>query len=217
MTPEPPPVVFSLTETSATPTPAALTEAAARAAERLARRQARQPLLDDFRRILAAANDPVLDTGARLEHLLALHTLIIPQLFEELLEDTPNEARSVVAARTLAAARDMAQLLLRKRESEAAAEFSVRNPKVQVVFGWLIELFHTVTVRHTTNDGLIANIFGDLTNELAGWEDRVERRLRATPVRLLKTLDSPFVETLREQLADAAKEAPAHDPATPAT
>lgn len=179
--------------------------------EQRKREQARQQL-DNFREAVRAANDTTLTTSERLERLLALNAQIIPTLMEEVLSAAPNEARSVAASRAIMAVRDMANLVVKKHETETADAFNPRSPRLQVVFGWFIELLHDIVRKHTGDDVLVSSVFNDLAAELGGWEDKVERRLKGVSQKALGTLSSPFTEDFKTRLRQGATDNAPRDP-----
>lgn len=172
-------------------------------AERL--RDARERLAQ-FRQELSTILDPSLTTTQRLERLISMQVQVLPSLMEDLLLGAQNETRSVVASRTMQAMRDISSLVTKKHDVENEDTFNARSPKVRAVFGWLIELFHDILRKHTDDEILISNVFNDFANQLAGWEDRTERKLKGIPSRLLGELETPFTADFYEKVKSAESE-----------
>lgn len=170
------------------------------------RRQAAQARLDQFRTELTTILDPTLTTTQRLERLLAMQVQVLPSLMEDLLMGAQSETRSVVASRTMQAMRDMSAIITKKHDVESEDTFNAKSPKVRAVFGWLIELFHDILRKHTDDEIVISNVFNDFANQLAGWEERTERKLKGIPARLLGELETPFTADFYEKVKSAETE-----------
>jgi hypothetical protein len=172
------------------------------------RRRIGQERLTAFRGDLTSILDVQLSTTQRLERLLTLQVQVLPALMEDLLLGAQDETRSIVASRTMQAMRDMASIITKKHDVENEDTFNARSPKLRAVFGWLIELFHDILIKHTDDEIFISNVFGDFANQLAGWEDRTERKLKGIPTRLLNEIENPFIADFYEKIKAADKELP---------
>lgn len=156
------------------------------------RRQAAQARLEEFRAEISSLLNSDLTTPQRLERIISMQVRVLPELMEELLFGAQTETRSMIASRTMQAMRDISSIITKKHDVEAVDQFNARSPKVRAVLGWLIELFHEILTKHTEDEILVSNVFNDFANQLAGWEERTERRLRGVPTRLLSELESPL-------------------------
>lgn len=174
--------------------------------EEAERRRVALERLDSFRNELTTILDPTLTTTQRLERLLSMQVQVLPALMEDLLLGAQSETRSVVASRTMQAMRDMSAIITKKHDVENEDTFNARSPKVRAVFGWLIELFHDILRKHTEDEILISNVFNDFANQLAGWEDRTERKLKGIPSRLLGELETPFTADFYEKVKSAEQQ-----------
>lgn len=143
-----------------------------------------------------------LTASQRIEKLLAINSTIIMGLLKEALGDEPDLDRSTVLGRALTAVKDTVGILKSKSELESVDSFNPRSPKFGIVFGWFIELVHRVLSQHT-DETIVANFFNDLVSELSGWEDRIERQFKGVAGKALASMQSPFVDEVKEHIKDA--------------
>lgn len=143
-----------------------------------------------------------LTASQRIEKLLAINSTIIMGLLKEALGDEPDLDRSTVLGRALTAVKDTVTIIKTKGEMESVDSFNPRSPKFGIVFGWFIELVHRVLSGHA-DETVVANFFNDLVSELSGWEDRIERQFKGVAGKALASMQSPFVDEVKEHIKDA--------------
>lgn len=181
-------------------------DARAERAERKRLKAARAESMKDIRAQLDALKDSTLAPTARIEQLMRLQSSIMVPLLEEVLSETPDVDRSVVCARALTAVRDTVAMVAKKHDLDSQDDFNPNSPKFQVAFGWFIDLVHRVLQANVPDETLVHNVFNDLQNELAGFEDALTRRLRGVTARSYAAFESPFVADWRERLRQTAIE-----------
>ncbi len=152
-----------------------------------------------IREQLRTLNSPGLTAPERIERLLGLSVSLMLPLFGEALSEVPDMNRSAACARALTALKDTVAIVAKRHELETTDAFNPRSPKFTVVFGWFIELVHRILCQHA-DDTTVANFFNDLSGELTGWEDRIERQLKGVAAKSLANLPSPFTQDFLERL-----------------
>jgi hypothetical protein len=152
---------------------------------------------------LRTLNSSDLTTSERIERLLSLNFSLMLPLFGEALSEIPDMNRSAACARAMTALKDTVAIVAKRHELETTDAFNPRSPKFTVVFGWFVELVHRTLCQHA-DDTTVANVFNDLSGELTGWEDRIERQLKGVAAKTLATLPSPFTQDFLERLQATA-------------
>lgn len=140
-----------------------------------------------------------LNFSAKMDNLLKMNGLVIPELFRELTSAMPNLDKSNIASKVIGAVKDTGQILIKKREIESTEEINPNSPKFQLVFGWIIELFNMILEKQDLKPIQINNIFNDLSLELVGWEDKVLRRLKGLSSKALDKIENPLIDKLKNK------------------
>jgi hypothetical protein len=135
----------------------------------------------------------------RLDSILKVNSLIIPLLFSEMLSDSPDIYRSMVASKVITAIKETGKLLIKKREIELVDEINLNSPKFQLVFGWFLEVINGVLKKQGMNELQLNSIFQELSLELSDWEDRVMKKLKGLSSKALDEIENPFLKTLKEK------------------
>lgn len=150
-------------------------------------------------RILVELRDPDASFQQRLDKLVEVQSLIMPQLVAEIFATRPNVGRSVIISRTAMAIRDISNMIIKKREAEVADDLNPYSPKFQASFGWIIELFYMVVAKQGLDQIQISNLFNDLATELVGWEDKLDKRLKGVSSKALDQLNNPFLDDFKQK------------------
>lgn len=144
--------------------------------------------------------NPETDYKSKLDAIAMMQSSIIPALFAEMASKFPNTDRSLVAARSVIALKEMGRVLMERKAADAAEEIDPHSPKFQMVIGWFIELLHEVMVKEGTDPILINNVFNTLANALVGWEDVVSKKLKGVSAKALANVTNPFTEEFLEKV-----------------
>lgn len=157
--------------------------------------------LELIKKCLKAIMGPDLSFNQKMDKILEVNTLVIPELFREFTSSMPSVDKSMVGVRILSAIKDLSSIILKKREAEMAEEINPNSPKFQLIFSWFIEVLNAVLERQGLDIIQINNIFNDLSSELNGWEDKIIKRLRGVSAKALDQVKNPLVEKIdKEQI-----------------
>jgi hypothetical protein len=137
-----------------------------------------------------------LPLGDKMDKILEVNAIIIPELFREFSSSMPSIDKSMIGSRILSAVKDMSGVLLKKRETEVSEEVNPNSPKFQAIFVWFIEVFKMVLDRQGLDTIQINNIFSDLSTELTGWEERISKRLKGLSVKALDEVKNPLLNNV---------------------
>lgn len=150
--------------------------------------------LDTIKHCLKDMMGQSLSFNEKMDKILEINSLVIPELYREFTSSMPSMDKSMVGARTLSAIKDMSGILLKKREAEMAEEINPSSPKFQLIFTWFIEVVNLVLEKQGLDTIQMNNIFSDLSLELNGWEDKIVKRLRGVSAKALDKVKNPLLE-----------------------
>lgn len=152
--------------------------------------------LNDLKTCLSKVMGGDLTFNDKMDKILEMNAIIIPEMFREFSSSMPSADKSVVGSRILSAIKDIGSVLIKKRETESSEDIDLSSPKFQMVFTWIIELFKLVLDRQGLDSIQINNIFTDLSSELVGWEEKITKKLKGLSAKVLKEVKNPLVEML---------------------
>lgn len=135
-----------------------------------------------------------LNFSEKMNTILKINGIVIPEFFRQMTNTMPDTDRARIASNSLSAIKDMSQILMKKREVELSEDINLNSPKFQLVFSWLIEVFNNVLESQSLSRIQINNVFTALSSELAGWEDKVSKRLKGLSSKVLDEVKNPLVK-----------------------
>jgi hypothetical protein len=149
---------------------------------------------EEFNKALNAVLDGNVPLEQKLDGINSLTAQVIPELFKELLSPAPNVDRSVIGSRCANAIKNLASTLIEKRKVQVEDELNPYSPKFQLVFSWLLEMFHKALESEGVDEIVINNIFNSLSRSLMGWEETVSKSLKGLSAKALSNISNPLKE-----------------------
>jgi hypothetical protein len=150
---------------------------------------------------IAELNKKGVSFSDKMDILLNIQAEVLPLLMEELSASDPNIDRSVIASRMGSFLKEMGNLIVRKREVEAASDdIDPYSPKFQLIFEFFVELVHENMVKQKIDSILIKNFFNEFAAELVGWEDKIIKSLKGVSSKALGKISNPFGKEFKESI-----------------
>lgn len=169
--------------------------------------QARAELPTSVSAALERLNDPLTPLPQRLDVAAKLQSSLLPLLLAEALANSPNDARSVAVSRLQHGLKEVISVLKTKRDIENSDDLNPHSPKFSMVFGWFFDMVHQALVAQGVSEVAVNNVFAKLAMDLAGWEDKIEKRLRGVSGKALDSVTNPFIEEFLDAIPKTAPSA----------
>lgn len=144
--------------------------------------------------------DPSLPVEKKLDSVVKMMAMNLPQQFNETLSDVPNVDRSIISNRLIASLKDIVTILVKRKEIEVSEEINPESLKFQKAFEWFVEAVHSAMVEAGADSTVINNTFNVLANKLQGWEFMISKQLKGVSSKALDSIDNPFVDNFINQL-----------------
>lgn len=149
-------------------------------------------LISDVESELSSLNN--LTSELAIQKLVNIQKLVLPTLLNELKSPSFSLFRTRVIDRFSAILNNMLSSTIKLREFELKEEIDFNNPKVQMGFSWLIEVFGTCLDEEKIDKGAV---FTHLASKLVGWEDTCNKKLSKLSLKAIQqgsSISNPLLD-----------------------
>jgi len=162
--------------------------------------------VDSVQKAIKEALKPDKSVQDSLTEIANIKADILPCLLRELLSSAPNPDVSVTVSRANMALKEIANLIVKRREMELSEAINPKSPRFQKAFYMFIELFYQTLVENNIDETQLNNIFNSFSTKLTGWEDAIENSLKGVSTTALDQVKNPFIQNLKTTLESKPSE-----------